>query len=366
MNDLNCNTKQMDTRFNALIGVIAFLAVLASIYFFSEYKAALGNKTLPEDIKELAGVLGAKGDYYGGLLNSVFGFLSLTALLYTIVLQSRELSLSRQELELTRKEVARSADAQELSQKALNQQAFENTFFNMLNLRAEIIRNLEVSLPASKLIPGKIDVFKGNSVFNQVMIFLCEGVKDTDLYESKVKEKFKKFQLQKAEVLGSYFNNLKQILLFIDGYMDLDDKSKRKYANILKGQFSSDEINLLFLHGLDESSYDQKEFVNLAKKYEIFEFINFKHNDVNEKFKQVSKSASNGGNVTTFPALKDRFTFSCVWLAKYSEFDEFDNVTGSAFGSNPGFQFYKYQVRPIESEVERIKQKAAKESRLNV
>lgn len=71
---------------------------------------------------------GTFGDFLGGTLNPIFGFLSLIALLLTIALQSKELESTRIELE-------RSASAQEKTEAALNKQSdtqqkqqFENTF----------------------------------------------------------------------------------------------------------------------------------------------------------------------------------------------------------------------------------------------
>ena len=66
---------------------------------------------------------GELGDYIGGVLNPIFGFLSFLMLIFTIKIQNSQLQLSRKELQLTREELSKSALAQDLSQKALNKQA---------------------------------------------------------------------------------------------------------------------------------------------------------------------------------------------------------------------------------------------------
>jgi hypothetical protein len=73
---------------------------------------------------------GQFGDFVGGTVNPIMGFLTIIALALTLILQSRQLSissrelaLSREELQLTRQELSRSAHAQELSEKALRAQA---------------------------------------------------------------------------------------------------------------------------------------------------------------------------------------------------------------------------------------------------
>lgn len=81
-------------------------------------------------ISRSTSVWGQFGDFLGGTLNPIFGFLTLITLLLTITIQSKQLEVSseelknsRIELELTREELAKSALAQEESQKALNKQA---------------------------------------------------------------------------------------------------------------------------------------------------------------------------------------------------------------------------------------------------
>lgn len=55
---------------------------------------------------------GTFGDMFGAV-NTLFSGLAFAGLIYTIYLQSNELSLQRDELKLTREELAKSADAQE-------------------------------------------------------------------------------------------------------------------------------------------------------------------------------------------------------------------------------------------------------------
>ena len=65
---------------------------------------------------------GTFGDSFGAI-NSLFSGLALSGIIYTILLQRKELSLQRQELRETRLELERSANAQELSQRELKRQS---------------------------------------------------------------------------------------------------------------------------------------------------------------------------------------------------------------------------------------------------
>lgn len=62
------------------------------------------------------------GDLFGGI-NALFSGLALAGIIYTIFLQRKELNLQRLELIETRKELHRSAEAQEKSEQALANQA---------------------------------------------------------------------------------------------------------------------------------------------------------------------------------------------------------------------------------------------------
>jgi uncharacterized membrane protein len=94
------------------------------------------------DLSNAHGDWGTFGDYIGGTLNPILSFLSLIALLATIVLQSKELKLSRKELK-------RSASAQEDTKailrkqsETLERQQFESTFFSMLDQHNKVLESL--------------------------------------------------------------------------------------------------------------------------------------------------------------------------------------------------------------------------------
>lgn len=61
---------------------------------------------------------GSFGDMFG-VVNTLFSGLAFAGVIYALLLQGNQLSLQQQELELTRKELARSAEAQEKSQDTL-------------------------------------------------------------------------------------------------------------------------------------------------------------------------------------------------------------------------------------------------------
>lgn len=80
-----------------------------------------GN-TPPPPFLEFLQHSGAIGDTFGGI-NSFLSAAALAGAIYSILLQGRELSLQRDEMAMTRRELARTADAQSRSEAALEAQA---------------------------------------------------------------------------------------------------------------------------------------------------------------------------------------------------------------------------------------------------
>lgn len=117
-----------------LITIIVSTIVCAMItigVYFKKFHSGLSD--IPSDWE-------AFGGYVGGTLGAIFGLASFFALLFTIYMQREELDINRQALEDSRKELARSAKAQELTEIHLKSQLklskiqiFENKFFELIN-----------------------------------------------------------------------------------------------------------------------------------------------------------------------------------------------------------------------------------------
>ncbi|WP_299432094.1 hypothetical protein [uncultured Meiothermus sp.] len=77
-----------------------------------------------------------------GTLNTLFSGLAFTVLIYTILLQRRELSLQRQELAMTRKELSGQKEALQLQNELTSKLQFESSFFRVLRTFQDTARNL--------------------------------------------------------------------------------------------------------------------------------------------------------------------------------------------------------------------------------
>ena len=87
---------------------------------------------------------GQFGDQFGAV-NALFSGLAFAGLIFTIILQKKELALQREELTQTRDELKGQKEQLEEQNKTLKIQRFENTFFQMLNQFQEIVNNISYS-----------------------------------------------------------------------------------------------------------------------------------------------------------------------------------------------------------------------------
>lgn len=115
------NTRQMVKVLSWVVGAALAFMALAYVMYFSRFHGGFSEK---QD------VWGQFGDFIGGTVNPLLSFLSLIALVFTVVLQTRQLEHSREELanskaELaaTREEMVRATEAQRLSAAASEAQA---------------------------------------------------------------------------------------------------------------------------------------------------------------------------------------------------------------------------------------------------
>ncbi|WP_418114376.1 putative phage abortive infection protein [Vibrio scophthalmi] len=287
--------------------------------------------------------IGVFGDFLGGVLNPIFSFITFVALLITIILQSRELGLTREEVSATKTEIARSAAAQEKSEQALNLQAFETTFFNMLNLHNDIANNIEIETTDlvftmsylfaddNKYLTNS-NTYKGRRALS-LLVDLIHYDDDARLPCNGYKS-FAIMQRLRNDIFGQYFRNLFQIIKFVDEYNQ--DKSitsnaidKKKYYKLLRAQLSHQELILLFYNCL-KSTVDNGEFASYLIKTEMLKHLNvttLKHIEALD-FHNIEN------NLEVF-RLGAMYPIKINQLEEYFVFDKDSfKVTQSAFGHN--------------------------------
>lgn len=227
------------------------------------------------DDKDLRGTF---GDQFGAV-NALFSGLAFTGLIYTIILQRRDLELQRHdlklqrdELALTRQEMEEQTAEFEKQNETLNIQRFDNTFFNMLNLQQEITRDLVIE---HKDTGTEMTVKKGRDVFP----FFYEELKDRYAYSGGSEmttfkrvlerdENYKKHLVGVRQMwfLDHYIRHLYRIFKYIDEAETVSATKKQDYATIVRATLSPYELVMLYYIGFSHP--------NLKKLIEKYALLN--------------------------------------------------------------------------------------------
>ncbi len=225
---------------------------------------------------------GEVGDIFGAA-NSLFSGLAMAGIIFTILLQKKELKLQREELRATREEFTQ-------QNTTLKLQRFENTFFQLVRLHQENVLNLSIWRKGPDPLYDKLDAsirekvpveIKGRNVFDTVLHelysefpryqFPPQYVPDRafiDLQKKLIDEKFTEYFLEYGMPLEHYFNTLFEIFMFVDKSNLLAQPDKQFYLDILRAQLTPDEQYLLAYYSLSDA-YGYPEMKFLIDKYDF-------------------------------------------------------------------------------------------------
>lgn len=198
---------------------------------------------LPMLLNPIGGVAeGMGGDAYGtygdayGALNTLFAGMAFAGIVVSIFLQSRELAETRNELQGQKNQLRR--------------QVFENTFFQTLKMLGDAVDTAYYKTQSSSN-----SHHQGRECIN----FLC-GVLRTYYLNNKDKgsnfvERYEGFYDEMAHrSMGHYFSTLSSVIGYVDDnkFLDLEDGFPVRgfYMDLIRSRLSSDELFLLFYHGL--------------------------------------------------------------------------------------------------------------------
>lgn len=209
--------------------------------------------------------LGTFGDFFGGVLNPLLTFGTFIGLSITIILQ-------RVQLHDARVQYQKNIDASSV-------QAFETSFFNLINLHNSIVEGLRFD--PTILVPNahqKEEVKKANAqsaegrqVFGAVLTAMNLGHER----QKTPQQVYQEIQGRHNYVLGHYFRNLYQIIKLVDRHRNSAADGKRDvgfYRSIIRAQLSSNELLLLF-YNCQKGKMDSDKFLALVKEYEMLEHL---------------------------------------------------------------------------------------------
>jgi hypothetical protein len=235
---------------------------------------------------------GTLGDMFG-TVNALFSGLAFAGIIFTILLQRKELKYQRDELKATRREFV-------IQNKTLKTQRFESTFFGLINLHNQIVNDIDFKKGDGYSIPEEI--ISGRDVFQQAYFELRNELKNKDI---PINKSYLRMYGKHNTDFGHYFRNLYRIFKIIKetefiALNEIDDeienkeqvykeenfKEQYRYTSIMRAQLSDYELFILFYNCLSKMG---EKFKDLVEEFSILKtmpkhFIEHKeHKDLFEE-----------------------------------------------------------------------------------
>ncbi|WP_339307661.1 putative phage abortive infection protein [Paenibacillus sp. FSL R5-0519] len=234
---------------NVLLAVfIAWFVVGAALFFYEDR--------------------GTFGDMFGSI-NTIFSGFAFGGIIYTIYQQRAEFRLQREELRLQREEVAKTNEAMTEQIKAANIQRFESTFFQLISLHNEIVRDIkrQERESFSQLRNGLIEMAEMEK--NQLY-----GSKDANsLNESEqlivISYACERYFRYYEPKLGAYLRNLYNLLRMVEKNEWIKElEQEKEYTRIIRSQLSANEQIILFYNCFQTKG---RKFKYFADRYDLFD-----------------------------------------------------------------------------------------------
>ncbi len=229
--------------------IIIWLLSAISLYLFFENPADRGTF----------------GDMFGAV-NALFSGLALAGVIYTIFLQSKELSLQRLELQQTRG--------------VFEKQQFESTFFQLLNLQQNNLNEIDVqiTIKTNGKITKEITKIGQNALldFSKELNknYIRKSMNESKIVDEKLKLNMKKyFEIDMSNNFTIYFNTLSNV---VDFAFKSNHSDKGFYLRLISNQLSPIEKYYLF-HHLQTKIDLADTYLNMTKDIPEKLFVNKNH-----------------------------------------------------------------------------------------
>lgn len=192
----------------------AAITVLASVFVYYFRK---------EDISTKVAEWGQVGDYFGGLLNPIFGLISVVLVAATLRSQTQ----------------------------AAARQAFENQFFTLLNLHSSVLQSIDRRLKNGDVKYGR-DCFR---LFYRKIVSISqrEGV--------SMKTAYQRFIEKDGWEIEHYFRTVYHLFKHVkegQSTIEATEAEKKRYYDLIKSQLSQYELVILWLNveSLNRGNWD--------------------------------------------------------------------------------------------------------------
>lgn len=187
------------------------------------------------------------GDQFGGV-NALFSGLAFAGVIYAILLQKEELVLQRFELQQTREVMGEQERQLERQASTMKDQAFEETFFHLVNLHADMVSRMRFGEPGTgNLATDRECLHVAYSHFRKCYRQAKEQYKG-ESEQNIIRMAFKEFWEAFEEHIGYYVRSLLTTSTLSWGKF----RSPTIYSDTVNGQLSGYELALLFYYALSD------------------------------------------------------------------------------------------------------------------
>lgn len=220
-----------------IFSILALVPVSVYIYHF-------WGRPLPPH----AATWGTFGDYFGGVLGTLFNILGVLLIFLTFKRQEDYSHIER----------------------------FETTFFNLLDNQREIVKSLSGFFWEPELAKNvKVESYSYITAFSNELAPMVNKVDDISNYlacQKEISAVYLKVYERIADQLGHYFRHLYHIVKYTD---ESDVKDKKKYIDIVQAQMNNNELYCVFYNSISDLGI--KRLLPLLKEYQFFENITSKN-----------------------------------------------------------------------------------------
>ncbi len=223
-----------DSRDALFIFVLVAIALMAAMFVMAVVAQWYG------------GALGVFGDFFGGVLNPIFSFLTFVGLLITIVMQQKEIREAKATVE---------------------KQGFETLFFQMITIHNSIVQSMDLRTLANPAKKIKAKEYHGRDCFARFLIHLKDEVEAAAKKGSSnaLYDGYKAFWARDRKDLGHYFRYLFNMIRIVEN----STADTEQYVKLLRAQLSDYELVILFYNGgMSASGSAFKKYIH---KYALFD-----------------------------------------------------------------------------------------------
>lgn len=255
----------MKEKINAYTNKTIYIVLTVLFFVFALFFFCWKQNIFEFEFAIISDKFGQFGDFFGGVLGTIFALISVLFLINTLV-EQRKVTLENKKLVET--------------------QRFNDLFFELLNIYQEQTKELQDK--ETKLIKEdntdyiKTIEYNNKDFFDYNKIKCQESFNPQTSFVKNLKESkkiYSLFYLKNKSKLAIYYRTLYRIFDLIEKSELLDDASKKVYAKIIRAQLTESELFFLRYNSL---TYYGENFIQYINRYNVlkhlphFELLEFK------------------------------------------------------------------------------------------